>query len=128
MRSLRTLRRTPSAAEVVRSFNEALNRRDLASLRDCLTEDTIFENTFPAPDGSRYVGREAVSAFWQEFFDTSAAARIEPEEVFANRDRCVMRWRYEWRGLDGSSGHVRGIDVYRVHGGRIAEKLSYVKG
>jgi len=128
MRALRTLRRRQTAGEVVRAFNEALNRHDLASMLDHLTEDTVFENPSPAPDGSRYVGREAVSAFWQEFFDTSTGAHIEPEEVFAYRDRCVMRWRYEWRGLDGTPGHVRGIDVYRVQGERIAEKLSYVKG
>jgi limonene-1,2-epoxide hydrolase len=128
MRPLRTVRRRQAAAEVVRAFNEALNRHDLASMLDHLTEDTIFENTSPAPDGSRYVGREAVSAFWREFFDTSTGSHIEPEEVFACRDRCVMRWRYEWRGLDGTPGYVRGIDVYRVRGARIAEKLSYVKG
>jgi len=67
MRALRTLRRRQTAGEVVRAFNEALNRHDLASMLDHLTEDTVFENTSPAPDGSRYVGREAVSAFWQEF-------------------------------------------------------------
>ena len=128
MRSFPTVRRRQTAAEVVRAFNEALNRHDLASMREWLTEDTVFENTSPAPDGSRYVGREAVSAFWQEFFDTSTEAHIEAEEVFACRDRCVMRWRYEWRGLDGTSGHIRGIDVYRVRGTLIAEKLSYVKG
>jgi ketosteroid isomerase-like protein len=114
--------------EAVLAFNEALNRHDLPSMLDCLTQDTIFENTSPAPDGSRYVGREAVPAFWQEFFDTSAGAHIEPEEVFACRDRWVMRWRDEWRGLDGTPGPVRGVDVYRLRGGRIAEKLSYVKG
>ena len=128
MRLFRTLRRRQTAAEVVRAFNEALNRHDLASMLDHLTEDTIFENTSPAPDGSRYVGRDAVSAFWQEFFNASTGAHIEAEEVFACRDRCVMRWRYEWRGLDGTSGHMRGIDVYRVRGALIAEKLSYVKG
>jgi len=41
MRSFRTLHRRPSAAEVVRAFNEALNRHDLPSMLDCLTQDTI---------------------------------------------------------------------------------------
>ncbi|MCX6025275.1 MAG: nuclear transport factor 2 family protein [Chloroflexi bacterium] len=103
--------------EAVLAFNEALNRHDLPSMLDCLTQDTIFENTSPAPDGSRYVGREAVPAFWQEFFDTSAGAHIEPQEVFACRDQWVMRWRDEWRGLDGTPGPVRGVDVYRLRGG-----------
>ena len=29
---------------------------------------------------------------------------------------------------DGMPGHIRGVDVFRVRGGKVAEKLSYVKG
>ena len=29
---------------------------------------------------------------------------------------------------DGTPGHVRGVDVFRVRDGKVAEKLSYVKG
>ena len=35
----------------------------------------------------------------------------------------VTRWRYYFDG-----GHVRGVDVFTVRDGRVAEKLSYVKG
>jgi hypothetical protein len=35
----------------------------------------------------------------------------------------VARWRYEW-----GDGHVRGVDVFRVRDGLVAEKLAYVKG
>jgi hypothetical protein len=35
----------------------------------------------------------------------------------------VQRWRYTWEG-----GHVRGVDLFSVRDGRIAEKRSYVKG
>jgi hypothetical protein len=38
-------------------------------------------------------------------------------------DRVVQCWRYDW-----GSGHVRGVDLLRLRDGRIAEKLSYVKG
>jgi hypothetical protein len=31
-------------------------------------------------------------------------------------------------GEASSGGHVRGVDVFRVRGGKVAEKLSYVKG
>jgi hypothetical protein len=42
----------------------------------------------------------------------------------------VMRWTYRWIDTSGQSGHIRGVDVYRldVDQGLIAEKLSYVKG
>lgn len=37
-----------------------------------------------------------------------------------------MRWRYRWSREAGQ--HVRGVDVYRIREGKVAEKLSYVKG
>ena len=39
-----------------------------------------------------------------------------------------MRWTYHWREAGEAVGHVRGVDVYRLRDGLIAEKLSYVKG
>jgi hypothetical protein len=40
----------------------------------------------------------------------------------------VLRWRFTWSEPDGSPGHVRGVDVLRMRDGKVAEKLSYVKG
>jgi hypothetical protein len=51
------------------------------------------------------------------------------EELFAAGDRCVVRWRYRWAAdQPGKPGHIRGVDVFRVRGSKIAEKLAYVKG
>ena len=116
------------AIGVVRRFNEALNAGDLSGMMACLTDDTVFENTEPAPDGERFEGKAAVGAFWKAFLASSAQARIEVEELVACGERVVMRWRYAWTDTSGASGHVRGVDVYRLRRGRIAEKLSYVKG
>ncbi len=116
------------AMHVVQAFNDALNRRDLDGMLACLSEDTVFENTQPSPDGTRYTGRIAVASFWTEFLRGASSVHIEAEETFALGERCVMRWRYAWRGHDGRQGHVRGVDVYRVRDGLIVEKLSYVKG
>jgi hypothetical protein len=35
---------------------------------------------------------------------------------------------YRWMDGDGKSGHIRGVDVFRVRDGKVAEKFSYVKG
>lgn len=114
--------------EVVRRFNDALNLADVETMTSLLSEDTVFENTDPAPDGTRYEGKRDVSAFWQEFFRGSASARIEVEEIFEAQDRCIMRWTYSWRDEQGNEGHIRGADVYRLRDGLITEKFSYVKG
>lgn len=113
---------------LVRAFNDALNARDVDGMMRRMTRDCIFENTSPAPDGARYEGQEAVGAFWQEFFRSASTARIAVQEIFACENRCVMRWTYHWTDANGESGHVRGVDVYKIEDGLIAEKLSYVKG
>jgi predicted SnoaL-like aldol condensation-catalyzing enzyme len=61
------------------------------------------------------------------FFQRSPQALFETEEVFATGDRCVVRWVYRWV-REGKAGYVRGVDLFRVADGRVAEKLSYVKG
>jgi predicted SnoaL-like aldol condensation-catalyzing enzyme len=117
-----------SGTRVVMAFNEAFNRHDVAGMMQLMSDDCIFENTTPAPDGTVYSGKETVTQFWQEFFHASPQAHIEIEEVFGLGLRCVMRWRYEWVDESGERGHVRGVDIFRLKDGLISEKLSYVKG
>jgi uncharacterized protein (TIGR02246 family) len=113
---------------VITRFNVALNARDIDGMMRLMTDDCVFENTAPPPDGRRFIGQLQVRTFWESFFESSASATIEIEEIAAFDDRCVMRWTYRWVGRNGQSGHVRGIDLYRVRDGLISEKLSYVKG
>ena len=121
--------RTAATREVIQRFNDAFNRHDVDAVMAAMTDDCVFENTYPPPDGERYVGQAAVRRFWEQFFSSSPQAVIEPEELFAAGDRCVMRWRYRWAGDEaGTPGHVRGVDIFRVRDGKVAEKFSYVKG
>ena len=119
---------TASTIETVNRFNEAFNRHDVDGVMAAMTADCLFDNTFPPPDGKRHEGQAAVRAFWETFFRSSPTAVFENEEIFAFGDRCVVRWLYRWTGEDGEPGHVRGVDVFRVRDGKVAEKLSYVKG
>jgi ketosteroid isomerase-like protein len=111
-----------------RRFLDAFARHDVDGVMAAMTDDCVFENTWPAPDGERHVGQAAVRRFWERFFRETPSAAFETEEVFASGSRCVVRWLYRWRNADGSSGHVRGVDLLRVRDEKVAEKLSYVKG
>lgn len=51
------------------AFNEAFGRHDVDAVMNLMTDDCVFENTLPPPDGDRYVGQADVRKFWQEFFD-----------------------------------------------------------
>lgn len=112
---------------VVERFNDAFNRHDVEAIMRCMTDDCVFENTRPAPDGTRLSGQAAVRAFWEAFFARSPRAHFDVEEMITAGDRCVVRWKYSWI-RDEVPGHVRGVDVFRVRDGKVAEKLSYVKG
>jgi uncharacterized protein (TIGR02246 family) len=108
--------------EVVETFGSAWADHDLERCLSMLTEDCVFDATGPAPDGARYVGRDAIRKAWQAIFEDSSS-RFDAEETFAAGDRVVQLWTYAW-----GDGHVRGVDVFRVRGDQVAEKFSYVKG
>ena len=117
-----------SAIRIVLEFNEAFNRHDVVGMMRLMSEDCVFENTDPAPDGTVYSGKEAVTQFWQDFFRESPHANIDIEEIFGFGRRCIMRWKYHWVDETGKKGHVRGVDIFQVKDGLISEKFSYVKG
>jgi ketosteroid isomerase-like protein len=110
------------ALEVVEMFGEAWAAHDLDATLAMVTDDCVFEATGPPPDGVRHVGPDAIRTAWQAIFDDTNAV-FEAEETFAAEDRVVQRWRYAWEG-----GHVRGVDLFTVRDGKVAAKLSYVKG
>ncbi len=65
---------------------------------------------------------------WESLFTETGSPAFTEEESFVAGDRGVLRWRFDWVAPDGSPGHVRGVDVVRLQGGKVSEKLSYVKG
>ena len=112
---------------VVERFNSAFNRHDVNAVMDAMTEDCLFENTSPAPDGTRVQGAVSVRAYWEKFFANNPDAFFEAEDIFATDDRCVVRWVYR-KTKEGRPWHLRGVDVFKVKDGKVAEKLAYVKG
>lgn len=108
-------------------FNDAFNRHDADGVAALLTEDTVFEDTSPAPDGRRIEGKAAVSEFWRGWFAKNADAHFDAEEVIVGGDRATVLWVYR-KMRNGQPWHLRGVDVFTVHDGKIAAKLAYVKG
>jgi ketosteroid isomerase-like protein len=114
---------TVETIEAVRHFNEAFNRHDVEAVMAAMTEDCVFENTSPTPNGTRHEGEESVRASWERFFKNSPDAHFEAEEIFAAGDRCVVRWIYR-KTKDGRPWHLRGVDIFRIRDGKVAEKLA----
>ncbi len=117
----------PTTRMVIDRFNEAFNRHDVDALSPLLTDDTVFEDTSPAPDGQRIEGKAAVVAFWRVWFARNADAVFEAEDVIVSGNRAVVLWVYR-KIRNGQPWHLRGVDVFTVRDGKVAAKLAYVKG
>jgi len=129
--SMRTEQNVQSQEQATRatinSFNEAFNRHDADALAALLTDDTVFEDTSPQPDGRRIEGKAAVVEFWRGWFAHNADARFEAEEMIVSGNRAVVRWVYR-KMRNGQPWHLRGVDIFEVRDGKVAAKLAYVKG
>ncbi|HVP48165.1 MAG TPA: nuclear transport factor 2 family protein [Bryobacteraceae bacterium] len=111
----------------IERFNDAFKRHDADALAMLLTEDTLFEDTSPAPDGRRIEGKATVADFWRQWFARNPDAQFETEEMIVSGDRAVVRWVYRTM-RNGQPWHLRGVDVFTVREGKVAAKLAYVKG
>lgn len=110
-------------SEIVRRFNDAFQRHDARAFEALVAEDCVIENTHPAPDGARHVGREACLKLWQEIA-TTPGIEFDLENVIVAEDRAIILWRLRRAGQDS----VRGVNLMRVRDGLIVEGLGYVKG
>jgi ketosteroid isomerase-like protein len=112
---------------IIDNFNDAFNRHDVFGLEALLTDDTVFENTSPAPDGRRIEGKPAVLDFWRAWFAHNPEARFDTEEIIVSGNRGTVRWVYR-KTRNGQPWHLRGIDVFTVRDGKVSAKLAYIKG
>jgi ketosteroid isomerase-like protein len=116
-----------STRTAIDRFNETFNRHDADALAVLLTDDTVFEDTSPAPDGRRIEGKAAVVEFWRGWFLRNPDARFEAEEVIVSGNRATVLWVYH-KMRNGQPWRLRGVDVFTVRDGKVAAKLAYVKG
>jgi ketosteroid isomerase-like protein len=59
---------------ILQQFHDAFNRHDVDAVMALMTDDCVFENTYPPPDGERIEGAAAVRAFWEQLFAQSPQA------------------------------------------------------
>ncbi|MFE4468871.1 ester cyclase [Leifsonia sp. NPDC056824] len=109
---------------VRRMYDEVLNERSLEVIDQIAVEDYIENDPMPGQGGGRSGLRDRVS-----MLVTALEPRFTVEDVIAEGDRIVVRWRNRgthvepFLGLPASGRQfdIAGIDIYRVAGGRLAE-------
>lgn len=109
----------------VLAFNDAFNRQDIDAMMALLTDDCVYEYASSMPGGLRHTGKESITRYWQDFFNTSPNTRIDVEEVFGIGNRCVKRWRSLRCDAAGLEVQLRGVDIYKISNGLISEMSSY---
>lgn len=77
---------------VVDRFNEAFNRHDPEALSSLPTDDTVFEDTSPAPDGRRLEGKAGVVSFWREWFARNPKRGLKQRK---SSSAVIGPWCYE---------------------------------
>jgi ketosteroid isomerase-like protein len=112
----------PDTAAVIDRFNQAFLEHDPELLLGLIAEDCVMESVEPAPDGTRYEGRDTCLAFWQTLA-TDPNSSFAPEDVVVLGDRAIIRWRYRF----GEDASIRGVNLMHVRDGQVVEALGYVK-
>ena len=111
--------------QVMRRFNDVFQTHDPSPLRELVADDCIVENTTPAPNGSRHVGRDACVALWTGIA-TAPGTHFDLEDVVVAGDRATILWRFHWG--EGEANSVRGVNLMQVSDGLIIRAMGYVKG
>lgn len=110
----------------IRRLYELLSARDYTSVDEIVAPDTVFNGQLVGVEGYRQLITMPRAAF-PDFQNT-------PEEYLAEGDRVVVRWSARGthlaplRGLPptGRRIAVRGIDIFRLVDGRVAESWEVV--
>ncbi|KAL5843336.1 hypothetical protein ACOSQ4_009294 [Xanthoceras sorbifolium] len=108
-----------SATNVVRSFYEGINGRDLASVEELIAEKCVYEDLiFPRP----FVCRQAILEFFKKFIDS-----ISADLQFVIDDISIgVTWHLEWKGRPFPFS--KGCSFYRlevVNGKRLIISKDY---
>ena len=107
--------RIESASRIVLAFNEAFNSRDIAGMMKLISDNCVLENYEPAPDGSKYSGREEITKFWQDYFQNTTQVHIDIEEILGFGMRCMMRWKCTLTDSEGKKQYLRGVSIFKVY-------------
>ena len=122
------LEKLETAIRTIIDFNEAFNKHDVVTMTQLMSDDCTYESPAPAPDGTAFKGKVAITQFWQDHFNQSPTVHYQIEDIFSFGERCILHGKYSGADTAGREQTIRRVDVFRVRSGLICEQLAYVKG
>jgi steroid delta-isomerase-like uncharacterized protein len=110
---------------LVRRVLELLNERDTAAAFEYYAPDYIYHG----PGGQELGGREGIKGLWAVFFAAFPDLGATIEDMVAEGDKLVLRWRVqgthkgEFQGIAPTNKQVTLplMEMFRVAGGQLAE-------
>lgn len=112
--------------DLVTRFENRFNTREFDAIMADMTDDCAFEHIGAEGHSfGRHEGQDAVRAVWHGLEAVFPGYQFEVEDVFAAGERGACRWKVRWTQPDGAPASLRGVDIFRFRGGKIAEKITY---
>ena len=113
--------------EIMRSYFEAANRRELDAVDDLLSPEVEFHLAGVFPDlEPAYIGREAVRGFLEQFGDPWEELSIEPEALIdLGGTRVLALLHFHARGRDGIEVTLPLAQVWTLRDGRAVRMDAY---
>ncbi|RCG25376.1 nuclear transport factor 2 family protein [Sphaerisporangium album] len=104
---------------------EAITKGDLDQVRDLLADDVVFHVPGQGKPAGEYRGKADVVGYLTRLIDiTGSSMRYEPDMFLTAEDRVAVMLRITGeRG--GKAPDERGVHVFRVVDGKIAERWSF---
>jgi taurine dehydrogenase small subunit len=112
--------------ERLAEFGEAWNRHDADLLMTYMADDCSYQASFgPGPEGSNYVGHDAVHEGYARFFTRYPDGTFSDSRVFVAGDRGASEWTFTATKPDGVRESVRGCDLFEFVGEKIKRKDAF---
>lgn len=125
--------RRQAVEQRVRSYFDAMDRRDAAAMADYWREDGV-EDVVPI---GLLRGREELRGFMDSTFSAVPDARTTVGRIVAGERTCAVEWRLEgtfdgapFMDIEPTGKHVeiRGFDLFELEDGEIVSNTAYYDG
>lgn len=132
-RPRKRITRRKAVEQRVRSYFDAMDRRDAAAMAEHWREDGV-EDVVPV---GLIRGRDELTDFFASMFAAMPDARTTVTRLVAGEHTCAVEWRIEgtfdgapYMGIEPTGSHVeiRGMDMLELEDGRIVSLTAYFDG
>jgi uncharacterized protein len=110
---------------VARDIYDTIAKGDMDHLRDQLSDDVTFHVPGRGPLAGDYQGKDDVLRYLAQVTErTGATISFEPQDFLAGQDHAAVLVRVRGE-RNGRMLDDRGVHVFRIADGKIAERWSY---